>query len=561
MPQMIDTGQREGGPLVVHMLSAHRGQNDKDEVHVLEDGSAVLLQNLDVHRAGARSRRFGVSSLGGQTNQPGGLWSNWDNTLNREVLFGIYGGKVFTIQGGGTLAQRASGVSLTSALHMGILGRYAGRRATYILQGTNLDSDVTNASRIVAITDLNAFTQHTSAAIGGCWFQNRLWTGRQPYQGQNQESAWWSELGDGLSYSGFNSLAIEPGTGGNLVQIYPLRGFTPSLICFKERAVATLEPYWGSSSHLIPAAGDALDTLKTNIRLLTNTVGLAAPLSVQFVPGAPGGDLYFLARDGVRAITRAQDDTASGISPPISDPIQSTIDRINFTFAHKCVSAVQDSKYLLAVPLDGAVENTHVLIFDLQTQAWSITTWDPKTFYVIQLPGDTRDKLYMQYNTLVADCSNTAAYSAYHTYKCFSGLLDPGGEPIIFQEDSRGLNFGGIDKKKRWDWLSISFRNNASETCAIGVAYNVDRRGWVTAGSAVFGSIAGGLDTVLGETPLPWGVTIGATRTFKFGLNDIDPGYFIQIRYFGTSDAAEPVVLDMAVAAKPIEEEFDNSIT
>lgn len=550
----------EGDPLVVHMLSAHKGQNDKDEVHVLEESSSALLQNLDIHRAGARKRRFGVSSFGGRTDTPGGLWSAWDNALEREALFGIYGGQVYVMPGGGTLSQRASGITLTNGVHLGVAGRYAGRPCTYISQNGYLDSSYTAVSRLAVINDVNTYTQHTSTAINACWFQNRLWTQQFP----SGEGVFWSELGDGLSYSSFNSLAIEPGVGGAIRQLYPLRGFTPSIVVFKERATCAVEPYWGSSSHLIPAAGDALDTIKTNIRLLSNTVGCVAPGSVQYVPGAPGGDLYFLASDGVRAITRAQDDTAAGISPAISDPIRSTIERINFTYAHKIVSAVLDSKYHIAVPLDGATENTDVLVFDLLTQGWSTHTWDPKSLFVAKL-SESRSKLYMQYNNVIADCSNTASASAYHTYKCFSGLLDPGGIPVVSKEDSRGLDFGGIDKRKRGDWFSVSFRNDASETCVMGLAYNADRRGWVTAGSAVFGAIAGGLDTVLGETPLPWGFTLGATRTFKFSLADVDPWYFIQIRVFGTSDLAEPVVLDMAVAAKPIEGgpggEFDNSIT
>jgi hypothetical protein len=244
----------------------------------------------------------------------------------------------------------------------------------------------------------------------------------------------------------------------------------------------------------------------------------------------------------------------------VSDSILSTIRRINFAYAHKCVSAVLDTRYHLAVPLDGATDNTHILTFDFETEAWSVQTWGPKTLVTARL-ADTQDRMFMQYNTRLADCSNTAAASAYHTYKCYAGLLDPGGAPVVFQEDSRALSFGGIHMKKRWDWLSLSFRNDASETCVVGLMYNVDRRGWVTAGSAVFGAIAGGLDTILAVTPLPWGVSVGATRTFKFGLSDVDPGYYIQVRYFGISDLAQPVILDVAMAARPLAPEFDNSIT
>lgn len=555
MPQ-----QPQEDPQVVHVTSVVGGQNDFDEVHVLGENEAAYLLNLTVDKEGARGRRFGVASHGGRTDKPGGIWLAKDLTLDQEVLFGIYGGKIYTLTGGGLSYNRASSFSLTAAPHMGISGRYFTAPCTYVLQQCLDDSSATLASHVGVITNTNEYTQGSSAAIGGCWFQNRLWLARSAYGGQSYETIWWSELGDGMSYSSYNTLQIEPGVGGYITGLHPLRGFTPSILVMKERAMATIEPYWGSTSHLIPAAGDAIDTLKTNIRLITPTVGCPAPGSVQFVPGAPGGDVYFLAQDGVRALTRASDDTISGVSKVISKKIHSTIKRINFAFAGKCVSAVFDRKYHLAVPLDGAYENSHILIFDLENENWSVVSWTPKSLSVGRQKEST-DRMFMQYNAMSYDCSNTGQASCYHTFKAYSGLLDPNGVPVVFQEDSRGINFGGIDKKKRWDHCSISFRNDASETCVVGLQYNVDKRGWVTCGSAVFGAIAGGLDTVLGSTPLPWGVTIGATRTYKFDLTLVDPGYFIQIRYFGTSDLAQPIVLDLALAARPIAEEFDNSIT
>jgi len=547
-------------PMVVHMMSVHQGQDDKNEVHILGENNAVVLENLIVRRQGSRERRRGVQTFGGRTDVPNGLFAMNDTVLSQETLFGVYGGQLYAEQAGGAFFNRASGISLTSTLHQGVAGRYNANTATYIVQGVVNDSNVSLASRLVAVTELNTYTQASSAPIGACWFQNRLWTGPQVYVANDTDTIWWSALGDGLSYSSLNTLRIEPGVGGRVQSLFPLRGFSPSIVVFKQRAVCTVEPHWGTNSSLIPAAGDALDTIKTNIRLISPSVGCAAPMSVQFVPGAPGGDIYFLAQDGIRALTRANDDTVSGISQAISDPIVSTIERINFAYAHKCVSAVLDNKYHLAVPLDGATENTHVLVFDFQTGAWSVLTWTPKTLFAARL-AETRDKLFMQYNTITADCSNTATYSAYHSYRCYAGIFDPNGVPVPFHEDSRGLVFSGIDKRKRWDWASISFRNDAQETCSIGLAYNVDKRGWVTSGSGVAGAIAGGLDTVLAETPLPWGVLLGATRTFKFNLTDVDPGYFIQLRYFGNSDFSKPVILDLAIAARPITAEFDNSIT
>jgi hypothetical protein len=548
-------------PIVAHTLSVTGGQNDLDEVHVLGETEAAVILNLVVDREGSRSRRLGVSSHGGRTNPPNGIWVADDSVLEQEVVFGVYGGRVYATPGGGALYQRASGFSLTDTLHVGVEGRYSFQRAIYVAQACQNDSDATLTSRLAVITYQNLTTQVTNiGAMAPCWFQNRLWLARDSYGGQPFETIWWSELGDGLSYSAYNTLQVEPGIGGFITQLLPLRGFTPSIVVFKERAIATVEPYWGSSSSLIPAAGDALDTIKTNIRIISPAIGCRAPLSIQFVPGAPAGDIYFLSNDGVRALTRANDDTINGVSKVISKKITSTIKRINFAAASKCVSEVFDNKYHLAVPLDGALENTHVLVFDLEAENWSVHDWKLKTMRSGR-QQEYVQRLFAQYNTLTYDCSNTGQASCYHTFKLFAGLLDPNGSPVIFREDSRGMDFGGIDKKKKWDYASLSFRNDAASTAVVGLQYNVDKRGWVTCGSAVFGAIAGGLGVILGVTPLPWGITTGATRTFKFGLADVDPGYFIQIRYFGTSDLAQPVVLDLTVAARPIMEEFDNSIT
>lgn len=553
--------QAQEDPQFVHILSVDGGQNDFDEVHVLGETEAAVLLNLTVDKKGARGRRSGVASHGGRMDQPGGLWVQFDTVLEQDALQGVYGGKVYTLTGAGLLNERACGFSLTNAPHQGITGHWLTRRCTYIMQQCENDSSFTLASKLAMIAANPAFyTQCSHAAVGGCWFQNRFWLARSAIGGQTYETIWWSELGDGMSYSAFNTLSIEPGVGGLIRGLYPMRGFTPSVIVFKERAVAVVEPYWGSSSSLIPSAGDAIDTLKTNIRLISPTIGCPAPGSVQFVPGAPGGDVYFLSSDGVRALTRANDDTISGISKVISKSISGTIKRINFAYAGKCTSAVFDRKYHLCVPLDGAYENTHMLVFDLENENWSVHDLAIRSI-VSGRQKEAIDQIWGQYANISYDCSNTGQASCYHTFRLFTGRLDPNGVPVIFREDSRGLAFGGIDKKKRWDYCSVSFRNDATETCVVGLQYNVDKRGWVTCGSAVFGAIAGGLDTVLGVTPLPWGVTIGATRTYKFSLNDVDPGYFIQIRYFGTSDLAQPVVLDLAVAARTIAEEFDNSIT
>lgn len=547
-------------PLIDHVTSAHLGYNDKDEPHLLPDNSVALIENMRIHNFGARTRRNGVDDIGGMTLNPNGLWSAYDQVLDQKSLFATYGGRVFITPEAGVIQERASGISLTDTRHKAVQGYFGGRPCSFIYQDCKNDSNSTLTSHLAVITDNNSWTQASIAPRAVCWFQNRLWVGRSAYGGQSYETVWWSELGDGLSYSANNTLQIEPGTGGDITALLPMRGFQPLIVVFKETAVATLEPSWGTNSSLIPAAADALDTIKTRIRLISNVVGCIAPSSIQNVPGAPGGDIYFLAKDGVRALTRANDDTISGVSKPITEPIKSTIARINFAYANKCVSTVYDNHYWLAVPLDGATENNYILFCNLDNGGWAVDTLAPKELVTAQMYSNTREELWAQYNSLTADCSVTGAETSYHIFQLNAGVYDPGGVVIPFKEESKGFSFGDITVKKKWDWMALAFHNNTTDTCTFGIQYNVDGRGWTTAASLVAGPVSATLDPVMGETPLPWGYQAGVNRVFKFALNDAPPGYEIQLRYFGISDISKPVIIDMAVAARPVYREFDNSI-
>jgi hypothetical protein len=543
-------------PVVVETRTLHQGQNDRDRPWLLEEGQAQLIQNLDISRVGGRRRRFGVADWGGRSDAPNGLFALFDAAQNYPILYGVYGNQLYQLPALGQLSRRASGVSLVSSLHSAAIGRHGGRRAAYVWSAQVNDSNASLASRLMVITDQNSYTQIASLTpTCAAWFQNRIWAGNNT-QSQTDDTLWWSQLNDGLSYSSFNTLIVEGGIGGRLTGLLPIRGLTPQLIIFKQGLIGVLEPKWGSNA-FVPAAADALDTANSRFRILAPSFGCVATLSIQYVPGAPNGDIYFLAEDGVRALARAQDDTASGMNRPISAPIQTTIDRINQTFIRKAVSAVFDNKYHVAVPLDGATENSHVLSFDFITGAWYINTWTPKAFTVTTL-NQNATHLWMQYNAQTADCSATGVTTAYHVFQNFSGNQDPGGVPVIYQEDSRAFTFDTLKHKKRWRWGSIGVLNEAADTCVIGIQYNLDNSGWVTLTTMVFGFATQSI--ILGVDPLPWEPGEASLRMGKFSLDDVDPGFFLSIRHLGHSDLSAPTIVHSAIAAEIIPPEFDNSI-
>lgn len=541
-------------PQIIREVSAHKGMVNKDFPWLLGESTFVHAENLIIDRLGARKHRGGVSSIGGRNDAPGGIFMLHDDDKAQDSIFAINGGQLYIMPGAGVVEERASAVSLTNNLHMFSRGRYKGRVAYYITQAGADDSSPSLASNLMVVTDNNTYTQQTSLApTVSLWWQNRLWCNN--VIDQDLDTLWWSELGDGLSFSLTNTTRIEPGVGGNITGFVPLRGNSPQLLIFKERAIAVLTTFWGSSSSLIPIAADALDFIKSSIRLVSDTVGCVSPQSIQFIPGAPGGDIYFLARDGVRAVSRAADDTVSGASRPISDAIIDTINRINFKFAKKAVSAFFDNKYHLAVPLDGATENTHILSFDVITGAWYLNTWKAKSLVVGPL-NETQDRLWMQYNTLTSDSAVTGTSTDYHVFKTFTGTIDPGSSPIITREDSRAYAFGDMTRRKTWDHFTLHVRNEGNATALYTILYNVDQKGWITAATNV--AFAGKEVPILAQTPLPWLASEALVRQFRLDLTKIEPGYFIQMRVLGQSHASQPIVVETDVSARILDEEFDN---
>lgn len=544
---------------IAHTISVHRGMIDKVEPWYLSNDAAAYLQNLDITRPGSRKRRFGTSSIGGNTDEPAGLWAAKDSVFDREVLFGVWGGNIYVVPGSGQVTERASGISLVSALHGGVAGRWGDRIATYISQMQWDDSSASVASGLVAINDNGDYSQSASMApIATTWFQARLWALGNVLT-ENDETVWWSELNDGLSYSLTNTAQIEPGLGGRLVGAVGVRGQEPQLVIFKERAICLFLPRWGSNSAYLPGPADALDTVYSSIRIVATNTGCVASRSIQYTPGSPLGDVIFLSPEGFRTLRVSDDNTTISAGLPASDPIHDTIDRINFSMAHKAASCVHDNIYHCAVPLDGAIYNTHVISLDLATGAWYLNTWAARDLTIGRL-NQERDILWMQYAESKADSGATGSFTGYHAYQCLTGFLDPGGVPVVFREDTRGyLPTGNIQEKQVWDRVGITIKNEAGATSAITVSYNIDQSGWVTAGSLTFN--ANTLIVELGETPLPWEPNTTAITTKYLSLRDAPPGYEIQIRYVSEDEFAIPSILDVAVWAAPIGPEFDNEIS
>ncbi len=550
----------------VTSFDASGGMDSRNKPWLIAENRAAFLENVRIDRTGAIRRREGAASIGaasGATNAnlPYGLFPFYDRrTFGAQALYSVNGGKLFLWPGDSQVLEKACGASLVDALHMGSRGLWGTIDALYVSQAQLHDTDASLASRLLVIDiDQNFTVQQSMAPLCTVWWQGRLWVGGNRLTEDN-DTLWWSPLNNGLYYSLTNTIRVEPGRGGRLTGLLPIRADLPNLLVFKEDLIAMFTVAWGSNSALIPGPADALDTIASSVRVIAENIGCIATRSIQYVPGAAAGDIFFLSKDGFRTISRAADDTVSGAALPLSAIIQDQVDRINFAYAHKATSAVIDQKYHCAVPLDGATENTHVFSHDLITGAWYLNTWDAKDFTVARL-NQTQDRLLFQNNVFTQDSTASGLWSGWHTYRGFTGDIDPGGQPVKYTIETRAYTFGALGLRKKWSWVGFQVEND-NATAVLNVMYRMNNGDWFTLGSLAYPVGDTNLIT-LGVDPLPWapnGVTINYR---KLSMEDLEPGYTIQFRVVqtGPSDFGSPSIVLHEALARMIDPEFSNEIT
>ncbi len=132
-------------------------------------------------------------------------------------------------------------------------------------------------------------------------------------------------------------------------------------------------------------------------KLLTNEVGCVARQSIQQV----GNQVIFLSDNGVYSTQFFDEYNLRGTETPLSEPINTTIQRINKTYWENSVAVYFDNRYFIAVPLDSedgtvvATKNNAVLVYNFLNKQWeSIDQVNNDDFHISNLlvvgAGDKR---------------------------------------------------------------------------------------------------------------------------------------------------------------------------
>ena len=150
----------------------------------------------------------------------------------------------------------------------------------------------------------------------------------------------------------------------------------------------TLLVFNRNSIHLVQGT---TDLEKSNSVLLTNEVGCVARKSIQQI----GSQVLFLSDNGVYGTKFLDEYNLRGTETPLSEPINTTINKINKDAQQNAVSAYFDNRYFLAVPLDfvdengqtvSASQNNAIIIYNFLNKQWeSVDTVGNTKFHITDL--------------------------------------------------------------------------------------------------------------------------------------------------------------------------------
>ena len=199
---------------------------------------------------------------------------------------------------------------------------------------------------------------HQPAASFAVLNQRRLWmpyfytSDSTPTKRSSQDEIVASQIMDGDTFDVIgNQFKV---TGGSADFVVALEPFTEDrMIVFCRRSVAQINGVSGS-----------LADVRMNV--ITPDVGCSARRSIVQI----ANKVFFLSDPGIYGLEFLDAYNLRGLEVPISEPIKPYVDRINQNYAFKACGAYFDQRFFLAVALDEASENSHILIYSVLNQGW-----------------------------------------------------------------------------------------------------------------------------------------------------------------------------------------------
>lgn len=187
-------------------------------------------------------------------------------------------------------------------------------------------------------------------------FTNRLFA---VGTGENRNTLYASDILDPEIWKTTNSIIVGGDDGEDIIAIQPFYGF--QIIVFKRNKIYLVDV---TPSTTVTSGTSVLSLTNSaaewTVQTISNRIGCIAGRSVALV----NKDVFFLANDGIRSISRSLADDFSTVGLTISEPVKDIIARINRSYIDTCNATFHNNRYLLAIPLDSATKPSHILVYN-----------------------------------------------------------------------------------------------------------------------------------------------------------------------------------------------------
>jgi hypothetical protein len=187
-------------------------------------------------------------------------------------------------------------------------------------------------------------------------FTNRLFA---VGTGEQRNTLYASDILDPEIWKTTNSIIVGGDDGEDIIAIQPFYGF--QIIVFKRNKIylvnVTPSTTVTSGTSVLSLTNSAAEW---TVQTVSNRIGCIAGRSVALV----NKDVFFLANDGIRSVSRSLADDFSTVGLTISEPVKDIIARINRSFIETCNATFHNNRYLLAIPLDSATNPSHILVYN-----------------------------------------------------------------------------------------------------------------------------------------------------------------------------------------------------
>jgi hypothetical protein len=184
---------------------------------------------------------------------------------------------------------------------------------------------------------------------------------------QNPDTIWVSDILNGAQWDHVKfSFRVGGGNGDPIVALAPMQDSWLLVVC-------------RNSLHLVNTLKEATLASQWEIQHLPSGIGGVGKRAV----AVNGNDVLIMASDGVRSVRRMA--SAVGqyeVTPPLSEPVQSYIARINWAQKAKICAWNYRQFTMFALPLDSDTEPTTTLVYNNRTESWMgiWTGWTPTCF-------------------------------------------------------------------------------------------------------------------------------------------------------------------------------------